>query len=88
MARTVPTLATSPTALTSEVQSALTTVVGYIDDVDTKHASLKAAHLAWINAVQAAVLLRCSHSPYNDVDATTKNAALISAFDALKAALA
>lgn len=87
MSHPVPTLATSPDAQTSEVVTAFGTIVGYVDDAETLTNDVKAALLAWVTAVQDALLLRIAASPYNDANASTKNAALVAAFDALKAAL-
>lgn len=90
MPRPVPSLATGPNALTSEVAAALTTVVSYDDDLDSAAAALAAktaAIRAWFVAATEAILRSGRASPYNDAGADAKNANLEAALADLLAAL-
>lgn len=90
-----PTLATSPSALTAEVESAIEAICTHIDNSnsaieasDGGVSDVKAAFVAWIDAIQDATLRATRASLANDLDAEAKNEALEEAYLALRAAIA
>ena len=89
-----PVLATSPSALTAEVTAAIEAICDHIDDsnaaietADGGVSDVKAAFVAWIDAVQDAMLRATSASPANDLDADAKNEALVAAYETLRTAI-